>query len=995
MTTRSLLTLGGYVVGSFFGAPQIGLVIGALIGNAVDPVKTFGPRLSDSKIQTARDGVYINWGAGRFRCAGTIIAIQPGPPTEHEHTESQGKGGGPEQVTYTYTRTVAIMVCEGPVIGIRRIWRDQKLVYDTSEEPTEPVGTSTLQEVIDAWMAAKAATEDFAQKLTIYLGDETQLPDPELEALFGVGEYPAHRGYCYVVIKDDDVTDRAGSVSNYEFEVMKAGTAQTVSFANFVGTGGGHPAGSVKVSEDGDTWTTVSGVTGGETVKFSTTDGNTVYGWSTAGNFWKTDDKGQTWDQITFGGAFPGVEKMAFGNGFIVCIQNTGSGYRALYSASGGASWGASQIITTVTAFNDLHFGQGKFAATFGNTFGTPGIFWSQSGALWEDAYTGNDVASIWFNGEEWMAAVDQHVMTSPNLLTWTHHPDVYGPTRTVFAIVGGPGWWVCDVGLQGLYRSVTGGAGWSLVASIGAAALYEATIAGDLVIIGPGEGGSSGVYTSHDEGLTWAASNLLDAASINSVSGVGPDSVFLPNSVNWYVDAEGNYHTNADITVNVPDSVALSSFLADICSRSGLTDDDLDTSDIDDLMDGYLVARETQGDALINSLAQCFLFDTTEEPPLITFRKRGSASLVTVDIDDLCALDGPPVIETRDQEIERPRKVNVNYYDPELQYIPSKQTAERRATVSAVGETSIEIPVVMSKDAAAQVADKLIKISWTDQLGTVSFCLSTEFSYLVPADVLTLNYRDRIQRLRIEKLDDEAGRMMIQARQDRLSAVDSNATGIGDPQNPPYPVPAGATLFIAMNLPYLREQDNTPGVYFAARGTGAGWPGCIVQVSYDGGATYSNAVTIKQASTMGALTAPADDPHDSPATENISVKVRGEIASVTPEQIDAGANAWAILSSGVAEVGQVETVTDLGGGFYTLINPTRGQLGTEAVAHDGADPFVMLGNVYFFPVDSSFSGTTLYFRAVTIGTNADDGTVYPLVFTPADIIIDGGGDPL
>jgi hypothetical protein len=92
---RQALTLGGAIVGSFFGMPQLGFLAGSLIGNAVDPVKIEGPRLTDAKAMTARDGVPIPWGDGIFRVAGTMIACQPGKPTEHKKKKRQGKGGGP------------------------------------------------------------------------------------------------------------------------------------------------------------------------------------------------------------------------------------------------------------------------------------------------------------------------------------------------------------------------------------------------------------------------------------------------------------------------------------------------------------------------------------------------------------------------------------------------------------------------------------------------------------------------------------------------------------------------------------------------------------------------------------------------------------------------------------------------------------------------------------------------------------------------------------
>lgn len=227
MSTRSLITIGGAVIGSFFGAPQLGFMLGSLIGNVVDPVKVYGPRMTDAQVMTARDGVPIPWGSGRFRVAGTMIACQPGKPTEHKKEESADKGG-PKQVSYTYTRTHAVLICEGPIVGVRKIWRNKKLVYDASEAPTRTdEDADSFADIFKAWVGRRGTTKEFSEKIAIYLGDETQLPDSELEALFGVGEVPAHRGTAYMRVLNDDVTETGGAVPQYDFEVMVNGTSST------------------------------------------------------------------------------------------------------------------------------------------------------------------------------------------------------------------------------------------------------------------------------------------------------------------------------------------------------------------------------------------------------------------------------------------------------------------------------------------------------------------------------------------------------------------------------------------------------------------------------------------------------------------------------------------------------------------------------------------------------------------------------------------------
>ena len=194
---RQVLPIAGAIVGSFFGAPQIGFAIGSLIGNAVDPVQIQGPKIGDMAIQTSRDGVPrpIVFGIGAV--AGNII--DRSEPRIVKKKERQGKGGGPETTSEHVYMSFAIRVCEGPVTSISRIWENEKLVYDPVSLPRD--------------------STKFLEKVTFYLGDESQLPDPTLEALHGVGNTPAHRGTCYVVYNNKDLTDFGGAIPQYRFEV--------------------------------------------------------------------------------------------------------------------------------------------------------------------------------------------------------------------------------------------------------------------------------------------------------------------------------------------------------------------------------------------------------------------------------------------------------------------------------------------------------------------------------------------------------------------------------------------------------------------------------------------------------------------------------------------------------------------------------------------------------------------------------------------------------
>lgn len=160
--------------------------------------------------QTAKEGDprVIVWGRVR-PIGGNLIHCQA--PVKFwvlSYAESGGKGGKKEkQKVYTerVRRTYAIGICEGPISGITRVWRNGSLVYDARPG--------------SAWGARN--NHVFLQNARIYLGGWDQLPSPDLQAVWGM-DIPAYRGTAYIVFANEDLTELGGAVPQYQFEVERA-----------------------------------------------------------------------------------------------------------------------------------------------------------------------------------------------------------------------------------------------------------------------------------------------------------------------------------------------------------------------------------------------------------------------------------------------------------------------------------------------------------------------------------------------------------------------------------------------------------------------------------------------------------------------------------------------------------------------------------------------------------------------------------------------------
>lgn len=192
--------------------PGIGGAIGAAIGSMIDQAAlsamngsaklpdNIGARLSDTSVQASTYGKTIPVAYGRNRLAGNIIWSQPIKETVTRTTTDSsggGKGGGGSAsqttVTYSYSVTMAIAICEGPISEVVRAWADSK--------------------ALDAALTSA--------NYTVYLGDDTQMPDATMESFLGTGNSPAYRGIAYVVITDFPLADYGNRIPNFTFEITR------------------------------------------------------------------------------------------------------------------------------------------------------------------------------------------------------------------------------------------------------------------------------------------------------------------------------------------------------------------------------------------------------------------------------------------------------------------------------------------------------------------------------------------------------------------------------------------------------------------------------------------------------------------------------------------------------------------------------------------------------------------------------------------------------
>ncbi|MBA3668358.1 MAG: hypothetical protein H0W65_11680 [Sphingomonas sp.] len=191
-----MATLVLTAVGTALGGP-LGGALGSLVGQTIDqqllgPGPRKGPRLGDLSVQTSSYGSQIPRLYGTMRVAGTVVWATD--LKEEEAIEGGGKGS-PEAIAYRYSASLAVALSSRPIIRVKRIWADGKLI--------------------------RGAAGDFKVRTDFRLvaGDEDQPVDPLIASIETIDQSTAFRGLALAIFENFELAEFGNRIPLLTFEV--------------------------------------------------------------------------------------------------------------------------------------------------------------------------------------------------------------------------------------------------------------------------------------------------------------------------------------------------------------------------------------------------------------------------------------------------------------------------------------------------------------------------------------------------------------------------------------------------------------------------------------------------------------------------------------------------------------------------------------------------------------------------------------------------------
>ena len=273
--------------------------------------------------------------------------------------------------------------------------------------------------------------------------------------------------------------------------------------------------------------------------------------------------------------------------------------------------------------------------------------------------------------------------------------------------------------------------------------------------------------------------------------------------------------------------TVTLGGIVSELCGRAGLEPADLDVSELDQEVLGYMVPRPVAVREALEKLQQAYLFDVVESDWTLAFRKRERDPVLTIGDESLAAYEAgsqrpPKLLETRTQEAELPRRVTVRYLARENDYQAAAQQAQLiQDLYETRNELVLELPVVMTDDEAKRAAWAILASAWVERDGFELY-LPPSFLTLDPGDVVdAIKVTEALTatiRLRLTEIDLSGGWLLKLkgVTDDPIVWQTNHLTGAPTPASEqtgiPFEVPS---VGFFLNLPALSAEDGQTGAFW------------------------------------------------------------------------------------------------------------------------------------------------------------------------------------
>lgn len=954
----------------------VGGFIGSAVGSLIDqylfapkPPDIEGPRVDDLSTIAANPGTPIPLVYGADRVPGIVVHTTDLIETAHTQRVGGKGGGGQKQTTYTYHVDITYMLCEGPILGIGRIWADGKLLRGTryqmeldTEANFEQIGgipyeswyknNYYLAEDMFWTVETDVNPSIEPQKYQWDSDTDTFIPISDTFAQYLLDETKE------VVYQKDSSNDKYIPITashTYTGEVIEEGVTVSVQCAS-----GQAPTPKFVVpygrldGEDVHLSYSITSLVGGlNLVDIDNRGPSNVFGYAQLNH-------PVTSIYIADDGPFPDYGWSAV---------NTGS-MRSGIALDGGG-------ISGYTGSTDTDSAGTTTPGSLGGGGSGPT---SNTISMGVTVFAGDDTIKVTLLSARFLAFANK-VESGPGTLVVSG----CAPFTETTVIRDWPEYY-------NFYDAIND---WS------PKAVLEFHGADDVT-----------VYRGYPD---QPADPVMSA---NSDTGDSPAYICKATITFDRLELEkfGNRIPNLTFEVVQHDEARVADVLTDLMLRAGVDPtnydiDDVPTTGEDSFVYGYSIAKITSYRAAMEPMMEAFRLDVAEIGNELVFRPRRRDADYTIDYNDLDAANvggeaGAPIRLAFRDVIEMPRILGLRFKDPEREYQPSTMTFQRQIGRS-IQQSVIELGAVLPPHRVKTlVRDKMRDLWFERQSGAWS--LPHKYLYISPSDIVAITgspngvYDDTYKVVQITRRSD--GILEIEAvkqeaevfvAQDGQSTAASTDILFGSQNNYGY---SSLTHIQVHDLPPLITLEDTeeftiPGLVIGIGGTNFRWPGATiytddapdtrpgvseVEVDQWSAAAVMGQLLINGYTSTNYLTNRMYGAIDEDSEIYVYLNSTNHVLeSITPDELWNGKNA-AVIGGEIVQFMNAEIQGD---GSYKLTRFLRGRLDTEdfATTHLPLEEFMLLdeATALFANTSAGLEDKVLRFWGITYGNTFADLNTY------------------
>ncbi len=839
------LSVAGAGLGQLAGiGAGTGWMLGSTLGRMLSADEgSSGGSLGELKVTGASYGASIARVYGTMRLAGQVIWLGNVRTVTNKQSGGKGAAGGGAAGSGRSYRiaSFAILICEGEMDALLKIWADGALIFNAEGTGERQISGLSFR---------------------FYSGSAEQDADPLISADEEAGASPAYRGCSYVVFEDLNLSSFGNRIPNFEFLVSRQAISNYPQQSGEVA-----PFAASQMIMDADAAEVISYEASGinKVRKISLTDLTIL----------QEADVGSDFPLLPH--SYMGFCRDRLGNIW------AGSGYALLagrkihrfnsFLMGGVQSADLPSGVGAITWSVDL---QGPLPET---SFQVAGSQQNAQVVIFDQDLSvvdAIDVSSLSCGGAlrdqqegAWLAMTANEVVRPFDDLQIVHvtlfaHADLSGTTTKVTSEIftldsadltaGNPS----EVGnnckllrylagqdelvFQNNYRLFK----WSTISHS-----LTATRDGDFSayeFIGHAYAGSEVVFLRNGRWVVYLSDyDLSEVASVDLLQFDGVSSVghaaHDPISDSIVLLSAGASAKRLYLRRYHGESAGYKTLIEVFCAEAGLEAAQIDASAVTGEVDGYVVARPSSLRDVLESILLSARLQMVESGGQLVFRAQEDGGKVALEQS---MLRSPPAYQ-RLQESELPLEIRLKYLASDAGYQPGAQSVRRAhapyATQDGQGIEAITLPMAMAAENAKQICFNTLSDAWQERL-LLDVQLPRQFLALEPGDQISITdendvpiYEGRISESHLGVgLELEAQMVGLIAQASAYEAVAD--AGSGYVEMPIRRASSASLMFL--NTPLLRDEDATAGTgsrqYLAVQAKSpANWNGAEIYRSAAG----------------------------------------------------------------------------------------------------------------------------------------------------------------